>query len=162
MNKKVNEYGTKCRQREDTEDRLIDYRNWKYKQKYLWTTDLDQIEWTKENGEDVPVAILEMTRIDNDYSIPPNSYFDSIVQRMFTRDTQGRKAVILANKLNVPAFIVAYLKNMTYFIMYDMKKRDGWKVLNEDEYIDWHYKIRNIERPIQRTQIEEDPFADII
>jgi hypothetical protein len=46
--------------------------------------------------------------------------------------------------------------------MYDMKKRDGWKVLNEDEYIDWHYKIRNIERPIQKTQIEEDPFADII
>ena len=81
---------------------------------------------------------------------------------MFTRDTQGRKAVILANKLNVPAFIVAYLKNMTYFIMYDMKKRDGWKVLNEDEYIDWHYKIRNIERPIQGTQIKEDPFADII
>ena len=165
MNKKVNEHGTKCRQREDTEDRLIDYRNWKYKQKSLWTTDIDQVEWGSENGEDVPVAILEVTRID-DYRVPPDSYFEKIINRMFVLDTQGRKAVKLANRLNVPAFIVAYLQSMTKFIMYDMKKRDGWKILNENEYIDWHYKIRNMERPIeqlkQKPEIKEDPFADLI
>ena len=47
-----------------------------------------------------------------------------------------------------------------------MKKRDGWKILNENEYIDWHYKIRNMERPIQqlkqKPEIKEDPFADLI
>ena len=162
MNKIVNQYGTKCRQRQDKEDRLIDYREWKYKQKKLWTTDLDQIEWSTENGKDVPVAILEMTRID-DSRIPPKSYFDDIIQRMFVRDTQGRKAIILADRLNVPAFIVAYLKTMTRFMMYDMKQKDGWKMLNEDEYIDWHYKIRNMERPIkEKTQQEDDPFADLM
>jgi hypothetical protein len=85
---------------------------------------------------------------------------------MFIRDTQGRKAVKLANRLNVPVFIVAYLQSMTKFIMYDMKKRDGWKILNENQYIDWHYKIRNMERPIeqlkQKPEIKEDPFADLI
>lgn len=159
MNKKVNEYGTKCRQRDDTEDRLIDYRNWKYKQKYLWTTDIDQVEWTKQDGKDVPVAILEVTRIDNDYKIPPDSYFQEIIERMFVRDTQGRKAVTLADRLGVPAFIVAYLKNMTKFIIYDMKKRDGWKILNEDQYVNWHYQIRNMRRPEKKQ--EDDPFADL-
>ena len=163
MNKKVNEHGAKCRQREDTEDRLVDYRNWKYRQKSLWTTDIDQVEWTIENGKDIPVAILEVTRID-DNRVPPDSYFQEIIDRMFIRDTQGRKAVALAEKLNVPAFIVAYLKKMTKFIMYDMKKRDGWRILNENEYIDWHYKIRNMERPIEKSkqEIKEDPFADLI
>lgn len=162
MNKIVNEHGTKCRQRKDREDRLIDYREWKYKQKMLWTTDLDQIEWSTENGADIPVAILEMTRIDN-YKIPPDSYFDDIINRMFVRDTQGRKAVILANRLKVPAFIVAYLKTMKKFIMYDMINRNGWKTLNEDEYINWHYKIRNMQRPIKKEIIqEEDPFVDLI
>lgn len=164
MNKKINENGTKCRQREDSEDRLIDYRNWKYKQDSLWTTDIDQVEWSIQNGKDVPVAILEVTRIDNDYKIPPDSYFEKIIERMFVRDTQGRKAIELANRLDVPAFIVAYLKNMTKFIMYDMKKRDGWKILNENEYIDWHYQIRNMQRPIKNQQLnlKEDPFADLI
>lgn len=165
MNRKLNENGTKCRQREDTEDRLVGYRNWKYKQKSLWTTDVDQVEWSSENGKDIPVAILEVTRIDNS-TIPPESYFERIVNRMFYIDTQGRKAVELANRLNVPAFIVAYLKDMTKFIMYDMKKRDGWKILNENEYIDWHYKIRNMKRPQEEIKKDqdtmEDPFADLI
>jgi hypothetical protein len=49
--KKVNSYGGKTRQREDREDRLIDYRLWKYKLNKLYTNYIEPAITMSKNKE---------------------------------------------------------------------------------------------------------------
>ena len=147
LEKKVNNFGGKTRQRDDREDRLIDYRLWKYKLNKLYTTDVDQIEWRIIDGQMKPVAVLEMTRIDDD-NIPGPNYFKAIINRFETRDTQKYTITHVANRLNVDVYIVAFLKNLSYYMVYNLSKGDKWEKYNEYQYINW----------LQKLGQQSDPF----
>ena len=147
LEKKVNTFGGKSRQRNDREDRLMDYRLWKYKLNKLYTTDIDQIEWRVIDKKMIPVAVLEMTRIDDD-QIPGPNYFQAIINRFETRDTQKYTITHVANCLGVDAFIVAFLKNLSYYMIYNLSKGDRWEKYNEYQYINW----------LQNLGQKTDPF----
>lgn len=151
--KKVNSYGGKTRQREDREDRLIDYRLWKYKLNKLYTTDVDQIEWRIIDSQMVPVAVLEMTRIDDD-RVPGPNYFKAIINRFETRDTQKYTITHVAKSLGVDVYIVAFLKNLSYYTIYNLSKGGDWITLNEEEYIDW---LKNLGQP-EEVNVRFDPL----
>lgn len=152
--KKLTINGTKAIQRNDREDRLRDYKQWIYDQPKLYASDIDQIEWGYKNGEELPVAVLELTRIDKSYR-PPVGYFDAIIHRFQVRDTQARRIIKVAKKLEVDAHIVAFLKDLSEFSMYNLSNPNGWHHLSPQEYLNWHYEIRDLhhmKKPV------EDPF----
>ena len=137
MTKSTNSWGGKGRQRKDREDRTLDYRLWRFNMpRGLYTTDVDQVEWRIRDGEMVPVAILELTRVDGDRTPVPN-YFKAILDRYEKRDSQKHTITHIASKLGVDAFIVAYLEDLSEFVLYNLSKPTGWEYMGKDTYQDW-------------------------
>jgi len=154
LTKKLTINGTKAIQRDDREDRLRDYKKWIYDQPKLYASDIDQVEWGYKNGEENPVAVLELTRVDKNYR-PSTGYFDAIIHRFEVRDTQARRIRKIANRLQVDAYIVAFLQDLSEFSMYNLSNPNGWNHLSPQEYINWHYKIRGLDHMMKPI---EDPF----
>ena len=137
MTKSTNSWGGKGRQRKDREDRTLDYRLWRFNMpRGLYTTDVDQVEWRVRDGEMVPVAILELTRIDGDRTPVPN-YFKAILDRYEKRDSQKHTITHIASRLGVDAFIVAYLEDLSEFMLYNLSESTGWEHMDKDTYQDW-------------------------
>jgi hypothetical protein len=170
IEKIVNEYGNKIRQRKDNEDRTIPYRNMIYGEDGLYAIDQDLICVSFENEIPEARAVLELTRID-DYSREPSpNYFKSILKRYSERDRQKYLSVWFANMLKAPVYIVAFAENLNAFHMYNLTEDNGnWFKQNKLEHLEWHYNIRSMEVPYyiyekykQKPEIQEDPFADLI
>tara|TARA_Y100000593_G_scaffold31767_3_gene62484 strand:- start:15950 stop:16426 length:477 start_codon:yes stop_codon:yes gene_type:complete len=153
--KVTNKHGGKGRQRKDREDRTLGYRSWRLEQaRGLYTTDVDQVEWRAIGGKLVPVAILELTRVDGDRR-PVQKYFDAIIDRFTNRDSQKQTITYVADKLNVNAFIVAYLQNLSQFYVYNLSEGDGWKFYSKSEYKTW---LSSLGAELITTEETEDPF----
>jgi hypothetical protein len=101
----------------------------------------------------VPVAVLEMTRIDDD-RVPGPNYFKAIINRFETRDTQKYTITHVAKSLGVDVYIVAFLKNLSYYTIYNLSKGGNWTTLNEEEYINW---LKNLGQP-EEVNIKFDPL----
>jgi hypothetical protein len=98
----VDANGTKVRLQSD--DHLENYRRWRYTLGGgLVATDIDQVEWRKG----APVAIIELTRVENVDPLPPAAYFEAILGRR-ERDGENRRADVVARALGVPAFLVCF------------------------------------------------------
>lgn len=168
IEKIVNEYGTKVRQRKDNEDRSLPYRNMLYGEDGLYAIDQDLICVSFENNEPVANAVLELTRIDNHFVEPAPNYFKSILTRYSERDKQKYLSVWCASKLQAPVYIVAFADDLSMFYLYNLTEDNGvWIKQNKLEHIEWHYKIRNMQVPyyIYEKYAEsnniDDPFEDI-
>lgn len=120
-------------QRDDIEDRAAIYRQWRMELGLGAVTDVDQVEW--RNGQ--PVAVLELTRVDNPNgkAMPPQ-YFDAILKR-FDDDAQGRLACQVAERFGVHAWIVAFHKSLQVFWVYNLSERRGWWKLDQSRYVAW-------------------------
>ena len=169
LDKIVNEYGTKIRQRKDNEDRSLSYRNMLYGEDKLYAIDQDLICVSFDsNNKPVASAVLEITRIDNYFGEPAPNYFLSILKRYAERDKQKYLSVWFANKLGAPVYIVAFAHDLSAFHLYNLTEDNGvWIKQNKLEHIEWHYNIRNMEVPYHiyekyaSTNNIDDPFEDI-
>lgn len=136
------ENGSKVAQRPPIEDRLRPYRDWRWRLGGAYVADLDQVEYAIVDGEVVPVAVLEMTRVDGD-RLPPPSYFESIRSRIMVRDAQGRVAVALAARLGVRAYVVAFRWDCSEFWVCGLTDDTGWKRATPAAYERWIRRLRS-------------------
>ena len=52
--------------------------------------------------------------------------------------------VDIGNKLNTTVYIVAFVKNLQKYKIYNLTKDDGiWIEMNQAEHIAWHHKMRD-------------------
>lgn len=128
-------HGAKMHQRSDREDRTHDYRAWRRQQESTpYTNDIDHVEWRVEDNRIIPVAVLELTRIDdNDCS---GAYLQAILKRYYAQG-QGRFIVHCADQLNCDAYIVAYYQDLTVFHLYNLSAQQGWKIMSHIQYSQW-------------------------
>jgi hypothetical protein len=168
IEKIVNEYGNKVRQRTDNEDRTLPYRNMLYNESGLYAIDQDLICVTFENKIPEARAVLELTRIDDYTHVPPPKYFESILTRYSKRDQQKYMSVWFANMLKAPVYIVAFAENLSAFHMYNLTEDNGnWFKQNKLEHLEWHYNIRDMKVPYHiyekydQDKSIDDPFADL-
>lgn len=148
------EAGTKARQRTDKEDRTLVYRDWRReavskgkRRSTCYTSDLDQIEYIIHKDEVYPVAVLELTRYDmEETDMAAHSwgkYRQSILERYFVRDAQGKFVQKMSALLNVPAYIVLFQKNLTSFWLFDLNDQKAlWIHKTPDEYREWLTKLK--------------------
>lgn len=142
MPKKVNVHGSKCRQIKSNEERTRGYKDMLYLYEKLWAQDADLINFHYLGSERVLDSILELTRIDSE-KMPKDLYFDKILYRFKQRDSQRANIVDIGNRLNTTVYIVAFLKNLQEYKIYNLTKDDGvWIQMNQAEHIAWHHKMR--------------------
>jgi hypothetical protein len=117
------------------EDRLVEYQNWhRTLGVYLVAADVDQVEW--RDGE--PVAILELTRADDPEPLGPG-YFREIMRRKEV-DRETRRTLILAQKLDVQAFLVVFRKDLSEFWVWrvwPLQSEPAWKHMVQGAYATW-------------------------
>jgi len=155
--KKKTKEGTKARQREDKEDRSLAYRDYRRmvgtsykdgrKRKTAYVSDIDQIEYIFVDDKPVPIALFEITRYDFDeYDLQSHSwakYRTSILDRYFSRDSQGKFIVTIAKLLNCNAYIILFRYDVQSFWIFDlMNKNAFWLHKNADEYKEWLAELR--------------------
>lgn len=135
LEKKLLENGSKARQNDSTEDRALIYKD------FLRTIptngfflDVDFLKFRYVDGEIKPVAITELTRCD--YETVNQNYLNAIHERVFIRDLQGKTISIIANLLNVPAYLVLFQKDLLWFYVWSFRKQI-WKYFTKEEYIKW-------------------------
>ena len=130
----------KKRNREDAEDRTTLYRDIRWEQSWpsRCCQDLDQVEYSIVNDQVIHVAVLELTRRDPHpkFKTPPQSYFDSILDR-FNSDFQGRFAVQTAEKLGVEAYIILFDDDVERLWVYNLSRKIGFKEFSKKEYFIW-------------------------
>lgn len=157
--KKTTADGSKAYQRgADKEDRSLIYRNWRREvgktekngryRKTCYTSDLDQIEYVFHKDVPYPVAVFELTRYDHDeYDGPAHSwakYRQSILDRFFLRDAQGKFVIKIAELLGCDAYIILFRKDLEAFWIFDMTHRDAqWVRKDADEYKLWLTELRD-------------------
>ena len=125
---------TKDKQRKDSEDRLSDYRKWRWKfGNGCYVNDIDQLEWRMVEGETTPVALLEMTRVDGSIPVPP-TYLDSILKRFKERDGQRKIMLRVCDLLGVDVYIVCYRWDLTEFWVYNLSNGSKWIKLSKEKY----------------------------
>ena len=122
----ANREALKGHQRIDTDDRLADYRSWRFS----WgggafVSDLDQIEWRMDGGAIRPVAIFEMTRLDGNMT-PPRGYFIAIEKRFTERDGQAAAVLEFGRRLGVPVAIVLFRHDLSEFWVYVLSNPSKW------------------------------------
>ena len=156
LEKKLTENGTKARQREDTEDRSLPYRDWRRtagstkvgaRRSTCYTTDVDQVEFVIVKNEVHPVAVIDITRFDDDeYTKKPESwakYRQAVLDRYFFRDSQGQFMRCVANKMGVPAYLVLFRKDVKSFWVFEMTKNDAdWIHMSDEEYYEFLKKLK--------------------
>jgi len=133
MNKKTLKDGQKAYQRSDKENRVQPYLDWHRNLKGLYMLDVDSIEWRFKKGIMTPVAVIEITRVDND-KIVTRKYLDAIIERFFKRDMQGKATLHVANALSCPAFITLFKEDCSMFYVYNLTDAEYWVKYTPAEY----------------------------
>jgi len=116
-------------------DRVAPYRSWRYVQGIGGVTDVDNIEWRLHQGVWLPVAVLELTRVDGNIPVP-DSYRANVLTR-FQRDVQGETAVTVARRLGCKAWVVLFRWDMSDLWVFNLTDSRGWWHLNEERYRHW-------------------------
>jgi hypothetical protein len=140
--------GAKAHQRDDREDRTIAYRIWRRGvEGSPYTSDVDQVEWIFVDGRVVPVAVLELTRIDHERIGP--AYLQAILDR-YDRQGQGMFARHVGRALQCNAYIVAYRYDLSTYHLYNLTQNRGWVTMTQEEYSIWLQQHRD--RAVQRQR----------
>lgn len=143
MEKKLTDTGAKARQRDDTEDRSLPYRDWhRTLSSRCVATDVDLIEWRERAGKLVPVAVLELTRMDADLGGSAlDEYLSAILARMLGRDHQGALARTVAGALGVGLYVVVWVSHLRRFHVYNLTARQGWAHFSEPQ---WRKRLEDL------------------
>lgn len=144
----VNKYNGKTRQLSSKEDRTYDYRTMLMNENRLYAVDQDLICIKYVNNEQVYVASLELTRI-NDYhnGNPPINYFIKVLTR-YREQGQKKLSVDLARRQECASIITAFSSDLMHFYLYNLTKDNNkWYYQNRPKHLEWHYKIRDMKVP---------------
>lgn len=140
MEKVLNSSGQKARQRTDKEDRTMPYRDW------LRTIngngfffDIDMFKCRYVDGKPQIVAITDLTRTDTE-TVPGQRYLDAITDRWFNRDSQAKLLLSVAEKLEVPAYLVLFPTSVTWLYVFSFQRRE-WKLFSPEE---WEKKLQEL------------------
>lgn len=134
--------GVKAAQHRSTEDRTRVYREWRRTLgPGLYVNDVDHVEWRMVDGHVVPVALLELTRVNGLAPVPP-TYLDRILDRMCDRDPQAKFACEIAARIGVSAFVVVFRWDCGAFWVYNLSARRGWWSLTPEKYRTWIEGLR--------------------
>ena len=102
--------------------------------------DIDQIEWRFRDGDAVPVALIELTRVDGNMSIP-QSYLNAIVNRFTKRDGQAALLLQVAQQLELAVWISLFRWDLSEFWVYNLSRNEGWWHVDKTGYIKWLEKM---------------------
>jgi hypothetical protein len=142
------EEGTKKVQRSDAHvDRTAEYRKWHrtFGPEFL-VCDIDQVEYRMVNGVAVPVAIIELSRVDSDSDVP-DSYRKSAWDRFSERDSQSKIIAAVAERAGVPAYFVLFWRKLSEFWTHEVyvpgrAPIDKWfGPASPDVYREWIMKL---------------------
>ncbi len=119
------------------EDRTFAYRKWKRSLGGgLYATDIDQVEWRRQDDALVPVALLELSRVDGGMRLP-QTYLEGARVRIEERDPQGRQAQQLAFMLGIPVYFVLFRATLKDFWVRELFSDEKWLYLNQRQYVTW-------------------------
>jgi len=137
---------SKGRQRVDTEDRAAPFRDWRRSLgRPYYVCDIDQVEWRMIDGRPVPVAVMELTRVDGNVAIPA-TYLEAILTRFTKRDGQGAATKAFAELMGVKAWIVLFRWDMSELWLYNLTDGRGW----------WRRDKRVVGKWIEGMGLEEE------
>lgn len=129
------------------EDRLRVYRGWRMELgSGLFASDIDQVEWRSVDGELVPVALLEVTRVSVKEELRDFRYWQEYLAKIIERyqgtegGAQGEMAQRLSEMLRVPVYIVAHWPDLSRFWVccwWDPigQRRTAWYPMTLAEYL---------------------------
>ncbi|HUZ01627.1 MAG TPA: hypothetical protein VMU89_14860 [Thermomicrobiaceae bacterium] len=132
----------KARQRRDSEDRALSYRQWRYQfGGGCFVSDIDQVEWRVVDGAPTPVGVLELSRVDGNVRVP-ESYRTAVIERFTKRDGQATSVIEMAKRLGTTAWVVLFRWDLTEFWVYNLSDRRGWWALRPAAYENWIRALR--------------------
>lgn len=136
MEKKQTNEGTKAYQRSDDEYRAKPYLEWRrHISGGLYLNDIDSIEWRARDGQLVPVAVIEVTRVDLGKHVS-DRYLASIIERFMVRDKQGYMTKYIADKLGVRAYINLFRQDNSEFWIYSFNQ-ERWRHMTPKEMVEF-------------------------
>ena len=145
--------GAKAHQRDDKEDRTIAYRIWRREVGGSpYTSDVDQVEWVVVDGEVVPAAVLELTRIDHERIGP--AYLQAILDRYNTQG-QGMFARHVGRRLRCDAYIVAYKHDLTTYHLYNLSQERGWVEMSQERYTTWLQQLYQFKTRLKQASRQQ-------
>lgn len=154
----------------DDEDKAVEYVAWHRKQgPHLLAMDMDQMEYRIIDGESVPVAFIELTRISGAPN-PPPSYFRKINIRAGIRDNQIAALRAVARRARLPMYYVAFMPDGSEFHVADLLDESDpptWKRYSESAYVKFLNDLRPIEvaeeRPMtDRLELDEEKLREAV
>ncbi len=99
--------------------------------------DFDQVEYRRDaNGDLVPAALLELTRVDGNIPVP-KTYLAAILARYQKRDRQSQLVCEGARRLGTTAWIVAFRHDLTEFWIYNLSDERGWWSGDQKWYVEF-------------------------
>ena len=131
----------KPRRLESREDRSLDYRDWRRTFKSSsYVMDMDQVEYRIVDGEFIPVAVIELTRTDEDVRSAV-ALQTAVLRRISEENIQAKVLVSMAQRLGVDAFLVLFVADLSEFHVYNLSTENGWWVMNPERYQYWIDKL---------------------
>lgn len=154
IEKKMMSHGTKAYQRDDREDRFQSYNDFhRTLHPSLLMTDCDSLEYRIINHDVIPVALVEVTRNDDDRLVG-REYLKAILDRFGRRDTQGKAIRKLAEMAGLPIFLVLFQQELTKLWVFNISKNQGWYLVDRDEYERWLLSLPDSKiRPEMKTMM---------
>lgn len=131
----------KGKQRKDREDRMAAYREWRHDLgDGMFCADVDQVEWRVKAGQLVPVATIELSRLDGEM-LYPEKYLEATLRKRWPRtgerSFQRQHSEYVARRLGVPCFFVIVKWDLTTFWIYNLTNDEGWWTVDQEDYIKW-------------------------
>lgn len=140
-------HGGKGRQNISREDRLYDYRCFRYSipgPPYM--NDIDSIEYRFVGDKIVPLAIVELTVME--YAPPSAAALAKFLEktwiRWFKTDSQGRFVKEMARRLDLPAYLVVLEPGAYIFHHTKIEATPAWRRLDREQYTNW---IEGLDKP---------------
>ena len=98
--------------------------------------DIDQVEYRIVDGEFIPVAVLELTRTDEAVRSAV-ALQTAVLHRISEENIQAKVLVSMAEHLDVDAFLVLFVADLSEFHVYNLSTENGWWVMNPERYQYW-------------------------
>jgi len=128
----------KGKQRSQDIDRIADYRKWRWGiGNGCYVCDIDHLEYRITGNKIIPVALLELTRVDGNIKLP-DTYLSGVLDRFKKRDAQSKLITYVAELLSCKVWIVLFRHDLSEFWLYNLSSDRGWyKSLSLSQYTNW-------------------------
>jgi hypothetical protein len=113
--------------------RVSEYHHWRMDLRVGSVQDIDQIEYTIIDGKVVPLALIELSKVE-DHIIKPSRYLPTVDKN---RRRQMQVARELAQQLGIPAFYFLYEDGFNRIFLKQLNQVNGGGTWLEPSLSDW-------------------------